>query len=118
MHIYIILAPNLQIDAKSRDWVKNGTVIFKYWKNDAISFYITNIGLVGWNNVYRTSTNEFYLYFCMHNHEIEHFVRCYNVTDFDFDSVCRYEIVKNLVSILISLVKIAKKLLLKYSLTI
>ena len=35
-----------------------------------------------------------------------------------FYSVCRYEIVKNLVSIFISLVKIAKKLLLKYSLTI
>ena len=68
-----------------RDWVKkNGTDIFKYSKNDAISFYITNIGFVGWNNVYRTSTNEFYLYFCMHNHEIEHFVRCHNVTDFDF----------------------------------
>ena len=35
-----------------------------------------------------------------------------------FDSVCRNEIVKNLVSIFISLVKIAKKLLLKYSSTI
>ena len=35
-----------------------------------------------------------------------------------FDSVHRYEIVKNLVSIFISLVKIAKKLLLKHSLTI
>ena len=31
-----------------RDWVKkNGTDIFKYSKNDAISFYITNIGFVG-----------------------------------------------------------------------
>ena len=35
-----------------------------------------------------------------------------------FDSAYRYEIVKNLVSIFMSLVKIAKKLLFKYSLTI
>ena len=35
-----------------------------------------------------------------------------------FDSVYRYEIVKNFVSILISLVKVARKSLLKYFLTI
>ena len=53
-------------------------------KHDAISFFITNVGLVGWNNVYWTSGNEFYIYFCMHNAKIEHFVRCHNVIDFDF----------------------------------